>query len=115
MNSILFMGPLCHSFRSTSLSGMFNFLGAEREEGSGNDTRFIPGSSSSAMNYQAAYLLDGITRWSSLHAISPIDPPSRSKPLLFTSHSMIQLYSIHAIRVCDHYAHASASGEDLEL
>ena len=39
--------------------------------------RFIPGSSASAVNYQA-YLLDGITRWNSLCAAAAIDSPSQT-------------------------------------
>ena len=39
--------------------------------------RFIPGSSASAVNYQA-YLLDGITRWNSLRAAAAIDSPSQT-------------------------------------
>ena len=39
--------------------------------------RFIPGSSASAVNYQA-YLLDGITRWNSLRAAAAIDFPSQT-------------------------------------
>lgn len=39
--------------------------------------RFIPGSSTSAVNYQA-YLLDGITRWNSLRAAAAFDSPSQT-------------------------------------
>ena len=39
--------------------------------------RFIPGSSTNAVNYQA-YLLEGITRWNSLRAIAAINSPSHT-------------------------------------
>ena len=39
--------------------------------------RFIPGSSTSAVNYQA-YLLDGIMRWNSLRAAAAFDSPSQT-------------------------------------